>query len=74
MVDTIERLLGHDGNDAGCDGAFAVLDQYVEALIDGADVAAQFQEFVTHICSCVACREDTDALLATLRAGDAEPA
>lgn len=62
----IEQLLGTDERDPGCDGAFAVLDLYVEAVRRGEDPRIRFAEFLTHIRSCAACREDTEALLAAL--------
>ena len=62
----LERLLGTTGRDPGCDGAFDVLDQYVEAVRRGVDVHVRYAEFVTHIRNCTACREDTDGMLAAL--------
>ena len=62
----LERLLGTAARDPGCDGAFEVLDQYVEALRRGDDVASRYTDFVTHIRNCAACREDTEGLLAAL--------
>ncbi|MEO8634680.1 MAG: hypothetical protein ABI587_05320 [Gemmatimonadales bacterium] len=67
MSDTpIRHLLGKDGRDPGCEGAFEVLDQYVEAKRRGADIEARFGDFITHVRNCAACREDTDGLLAAL--------
>ncbi len=62
----IERLLGTSRPDPGCEGAFEVLDQYVEAVRRGADPSVRYADFVTHIRNCAACREDTEALLAAL--------
>lgn len=62
----LERLLGNDDRDPGCEGAFEVLDQYVEAVRRGVDVQLRFADFVTHIRNCAACREDTEGLLAAL--------
>ena len=67
----LERLLGTAGRDPGCEGAFEVLDQYVEAMRRGADVERRYADFVTHIRNCAACREDTEGLLAAL--DDLEP-
>jgi len=67
MNDTpLDRLLGSKGRDPGCEGAFEILDQYVEAVRRGADVEARYADFVTHIRNCAACREDTEGLLAAL--------
>lgn len=62
----LERLLGTSDRDPGCDGAFEVLDQYVEAVRRGADVESRYADFLTHIRNCAACREDTEGLLAVL--------
>lgn len=62
----LERLLGNNDRDPGCEGAFEVLDQYVEAVRRRADVTLRFADFVTHIRNCAACREDTEGLLAAL--------
>jgi hypothetical protein len=62
----IDRLLGTSRPDPGCEGAFEVLDQYVEAVRRGADCSVRYAEFVTHIRNCAACREDTEGLLAAL--------
>ena len=61
-----ERLLGSSDRDSGCEGAFEVLDQYVEAMRRGEDVSIRYPEFVAHIQNCAACREDTEGLLAAL--------
>ncbi len=60
------HLLGDDGRDPGCEGAFEVLDQYVEARRQGTQGEARFADFVAHIRNCAACREDTESLLSTL--------
>jgi hypothetical protein len=65
---SLEHLLGSGDRDPGCERAFEVLDQYCEALHRGEDAAARFPGLVTHLRNCVACREDTEGLLAALRA------
>lgn len=65
--DLRDRLLGSGSRDPGCEAGFAVLDQYAEALVRGADVARLFPEIATHNLNCVACREDTEGLIAALR-------
>lgn len=62
----ITRLLGTSRPDPGCDGAFELLDQYVEAVRRGTDPTVRYADFVTHIRNCAACREDTEGLLAAL--------
>lgn len=69
----IEKLLGTVDRDPGCDAAFEVLDQYVEAVRRGEDPRLRYPEFVTHIRHCAACREDTEGLLATLDLLDQPP-
>lgn len=69
----INRLLGTSRRDPGCEGAFEVLDQYVEAIRRGADVETRYTDFVTHLRNCAACREDTEGLLAALDDLDPPP-
>ena len=64
--DPLSRMLGGIDPDAGCDATFAVLDQYVEALRAGQDVASRYAEVLAHLENCAACREEADALLAAL--------
>ncbi len=70
---SLKHLLGTSDRDPGCEGAFEVLDQYVEAVRRGEDVQLRFADFVTHIRNCAACREDTEGLLAALDDLDAPP-
>lgn len=64
---SLDQLLGTGSRDPGCDGAFEVLDEYVEAVSRGDDVARRYAEFLTHLHNCAACREDTEGLLAAMR-------
>lgn len=68
MTDRLNRLLGRDGADPGCDGAFEALDRYAEAVLRGDDVSTTYADVIRHAQNCPACREDTEGLLATLRA------
>jgi hypothetical protein len=63
----LEKLLGDDGADAGCDAAGELMDAYCEAVASGAPITARFDEFVRHMRNCAACREDTEGLMAVLR-------
>lgn len=64
----LRRWLGRDGRDPGCDAAFEVLDQYVDAVMRGdAGIEERFAELILHAENCDACREDTEGLLAALR-------
>lgn len=65
----VDRILGAETPDPGCEACFEVLDAYVEAVLRGADVEDQFPQVVAHLTSCAACREDTEGLIAFLRAG-----
>ena len=62
----LEKLLGADGADPGCDAAGELMDAYCEALVAGEPLSARFDEFVRHVHNCLACREDTEGLLALL--------
>jgi hypothetical protein len=62
----LEGVLGTSDRDPGCEAAFEVLDQYVEAVRRGVAVEGRYPDFVTHIRNCAACREDTEGLLAAL--------
>jgi hypothetical protein len=64
----VNRLLGGGGMDPGCEACFEVLDAYAEAVLRGADVDRLFSEVVAHNADCAACREDTEGLIAALRA------
>lgn len=43
-----------------------MLDQYVEAVVRGEDVAQRYAWVLTHLGYCDACREDAAGLLAAL--------
>jgi hypothetical protein len=74
---SLRALLGHDGSDPGCEGAFELFDEYCDVVLRGALPGSRFAGLLSHIANCSACREDTEALLAALRdqkdddAGDA---
>jgi hypothetical protein len=72
VMTPLQRLLGSSGPapDPGCDSAFDVLDQYVEAARRGPVPGIAFAEFVTHIGNCLGCREDTEGLALALEAMD----
>ena len=63
----LERLLGKDGSDPGCDDAGQLMDEYCEAVARGEPLSTRFDEFLTHMSNCVACREDVEGLLAIAR-------
>ena len=63
----LDQLLGDEGADPGCDAAGEMMDAYCEAVASGSSLSPRFDEFVRHMRNCVACREDTEGLLAILR-------
>ena len=62
--DPLADLLGTPEEDAGCEGGFAVLAEYVEAELDGLNVVELFQAVAAHIRNCPACVDDYRGLLA----------
>ena len=70
MANYLEKLLGTNEPDPGCDEAGELMDAYCEAVARGEKVSAQFDAFVAHMRNCDACREDMEGLLAALRAQD----
>jgi len=63
----LDPLLGSPARDAGCDAGLDFIDEYCEIVNRGDPVPDRFAAFVTHLGNCVACREDTEGLLAALR-------
>ena len=62
-----DRLLGTDDSDSGCDAGFALMEQYVDAVLRGDDVTVMYAGVLAHLRNCPDCREDTEGLLAALR-------
>ena len=62
------RVLGRGDRDEGCEAGFAVIEQYVEAVLRGDDAERLFPGIVAHMAGCAGCREDIEGLLAALRA------
>ena len=63
----LDQLLGSARRDPGCDAGLDFIDEYCEIVLRGEAVPERFADFVTHLGNCVACREDTEGLLAVLR-------
>jgi predicted anti-sigma-YlaC factor YlaD len=61
------RLLGTDREDSGCDLAFAVLDEYVDAELEGRSIEARLPAVAEHLRNCEACHEDHEGLVALAR-------
>jgi len=68
----LHRLLGSPHDDPGCNEAGELLDAYCELVSRGEPVTARYDEFLTHMRNCVACREDMEGLLAALRGQENE--
>jgi hypothetical protein len=65
--DPITRLLGAEGDDAGCQGTLALLAEYVEGLLSGRPVNELYPAVATHLRNCPGCAEDCDGLLVLTR-------
>jgi hypothetical protein len=63
----VERLLGPDEPEIGCDDCFAELDRYVELELAGEDADAVIPGLRAHLAGCPACREEHESLYALLR-------
>lgn len=64
---SLRALLGHAERDPGCDAGLDVIDEYCDAVDRGEPLEGRFTQYRSHLANCVACREDTEALLAALR-------
>ena len=64
--DKLERLLGPDGPDIGCDECFERLDEYVELELRGANADARIPGMREHLNGCPACNEEHRSLRALL--------
>ena len=70
----IARLLGPAEPEVSCDRCFALLDQYVDLELSGADADARLPGLGTHLDGCPACREDHRSLRALVIAEAARDA
>jgi hypothetical protein len=64
---TLDRLLGPEQPEIGCDACFEELDRYVEVEVAGRDADAAVPGLRAHLEGCPACREEHDSLLALVR-------
>ena len=64
----LDQLLGATGRDPGCDAGLDFIDEYCDLVHRGEPVPERFTDFLTHLANCRACREDTESLLAAVRA------
>jgi hypothetical protein len=63
----LDRLLGPDGPEIGCDACFDELDRYVELELAGADTDAAVPGLENHLAGCPACREEYESLKALVQ-------
>lgn len=64
----LDRFLATDPRDVGCDGAMAVLHDYVELAAADQDPARRFPGVAAHLAACGLCAEDFHGLLAAVEA------
>jgi hypothetical protein len=64
---TLDRLLGPEQPEIGCDACFDELDRYVELEVAGKNADAEVPGLRAHLEGCPACREEHDSLLAFVR-------
>jgi hypothetical protein len=70
----LTRLLGPPGHEVSCDECFALLDEYVDLELAGADADRRLPGLREHLQGCPACREDHESLRDFVRlAGAARP-
>jgi hypothetical protein len=65
--DLVRLLKTSSGDDGGCEEAFALLDQYVEAELEESDVEALLPAVAEHLRNCGPCSEEHAALLVLVR-------
>jgi hypothetical protein len=62
----LERLLGPDRPEVGCEFCFEELDRYVELQVTGADADGAVPGMAAHLEGCPACAEEHASLLALI--------
>jgi hypothetical protein len=60
----LDRLLGPEGPEIGCDACFDELDRYVELELAGSDADTAVPGLKAHLAGCPACREEYESLKA----------
>ena len=64
---TLDRLLGPEQPEIGCDTCFEELDRYVELEVTGKDADAAVPGLRAHLEGCPACREEHESLYALVK-------
>ncbi len=73
QIDSILReLFTVQEEDISCDECYDVVDQYVDMLRAGKDVAAVLPKVKEHLAQCQCCEVEFKALIAILEAGSVE--
>ncbi len=67
MVEILRRLLGPGRPELDCEVCFRLLDQYVEAELEGEDPQRAVPGMAAHLEGCPACAEDYASLRAFVR-------
>jgi hypothetical protein len=65
----LDRFLGTDPADVGCEQAMGILHVYAELTASGEDVASRYPGVAAHLAACGPCGEDFRGLLAAITAG-----
>jgi hypothetical protein len=73
LKQALNRLLGSDEEELGCDACFEELDGYVELEVAGADADAAVPGLRAHLDGCPACREEHDSLYALVSGDQPKP-
>ena len=58
----MSELLGPKGPEIGCDACFELLDEFVDAELEGRDADARIPGMRAHLEGCPACHEDYESL------------
>lgn len=69
---TLRRILGPTGTDAGCERSLEVGDQLVEEELAGRVAAEMFPDVALHVEACPDCREDYEGLRKLARSARGE--
>ena len=68
----VERLLGPNSYEVGCDECFELLDEFVELELAGGEVEERMPGLRAHLEGCSVCRGEHEALRALVSADDHE--
>ena len=66
----LDRFLGTDPRDVGCEQAVEMLHIYAELVAGGAAAERHYPGIAAHLRACGPCGEDLEGLLAAIRGAD----